>query len=359
MRAVQKHPESNAMATPLIFKMPLELRLQIFSCLVTTPKNRIEFVDSGYRALSEDGGEPIPLSFLRTCKQIYTEAKNLMWENNTLYLRSVMHAHVPSGEGVIAGIANKFKDQVRSIHLGIDIIFDKTLEDRLILGHNLSILADWVTNGSLSSITLEMTTDSRACNFSINHLERILRYRSDPVKKLTYDEYIKELRLGTSPDSPLSNIKRRMIFNMRTPLFDDTPGAWQPKRHYRITRNPMDMFQELASAWGGRLEVDGLLAYENGNGVGDTLFYERTNPHQYYFKDYLHVWLMAEIVTEPTDETHRGNLIVERHLGQDLLNLDRQSRDAYFHNFEPQLEALKAKHGIRRLDGPDFTPSTA
>jgi hypothetical protein len=105
----------------------------------------------------------------------------------------------------------------------------------------------------------------------------------------------------------------------------------------------MDMLREVANAWGERLEVNGLLAYEDGKPGDEDIFLEQADPHQYYYKDDVHLWLMTEVVKE---------LVDGKHIGDFLLNMDRQSRATYYRKFEPQLQALKETYGIRRITNP-------
>jgi hypothetical protein len=175
---------------PSFLNLPLELRIEIYSYLFTAPKNRIELVKTPYRGasgpgarhkilpLNDDGGEEIRLSFLRTCKQIYAETKHLLWQLNTLHLESILH---PAREGIIRPIAVMgFKHHVQSVQLDIDFVLDKTVSGRLIFGHNLSILAEWVTEGRLSSITLTARSMMGNSHLTQRQLEKILSHRRRP-----------------------------------------------------------------------------------------------------------------------------------------------------------------------------------
>lgn len=340
------------MPPSFLLNLPLELRTQIYSYLFTTPQNRIELVKTPYRGASgpgarhkilppnEDDGEEIRLSFLRTCKQIYAETKHLLWQHNTLHLESILH---PAREGIIEPIiVTGFKHHVQSVHLDIDLLFDKTISGRLIFGHNLSILANWVTEGHLSSITLAARSMMGSNHLTHRQLEKILSHRRHPIHGLTYHEYLKELQLGTCVHTSLSTIKRRLVIDTGTPNLRAT--TWCPRQPIRSRcGNPMDMLREVANAWGGRLEVNGLLAYEDGKPVDEDIFLEQADPHQYYYKDDVHLWLMTEVVKEPVDG---------KHIGDFLFNMDRQSRAAYYRKFEPQLQALKETYGIRRIANP-------
>jgi hypothetical protein len=337
------------MPLSLVLDLPLELRTQIYSYLFTTPKSRIELVKTSSRGVShlgtrhkilplnEDGGEEIRLSFLRTCKQIYAETKHLLWQHNTLHLESILY---PVREGIIDPVVmTGFKHHVQSVQLDIDLIFDKSLSGRLIFGHNLSMLATWATEGHLSSITLTARSMMGSNNLTHRQLERILIHRRHPNHGLIYRDYLKDLELGTSIRSSLSTIKRRLVIDTGAPMLE--AATWRPRQPIRSRcGNPMDMLSEVATAWGGRLEVNGVLAYEDGKPVDEDIFFEQVEPHQYYYADDVHLWLMTEVVKE---------LVDGKHIGEVLLSMDRKSRAAYYRKLEPQLLALKEAYGIRRI----------
>jgi hypothetical protein len=336
------------MPLSLLLDLPLELRTQIYSYLFTTPKSRIELVQTFSRRvlnlgrhkilpLYEDGGEEIRLSFLRTCKQIYAETKHLLWQYNTLHLESILN---PAREGIIDHIiVTGFKHHVQSVQLDIDLIFDKTVSGRLVCGHNLSILATWVTEGHLSSIALVAKSMGGSNHFTHRQLERILSHRKQADHGLTYRGYLKELQLGTYVHSSLSTIKRRLVIDTGTPMLE--AKTWRPRQPIRSRcGNPMDMLSEVATAWGGRLEVNGVLAYEDGEPVDEDIFFEQVEPHQYYYADDVHLWLMTEVVKE---------LVDGKHIGEILLSMDRRSRAVYYRKFESQLQAMKEMYGIRRI----------
>ena len=342
------------MTSSFLLSLPLELRTQIWSYLFTTPKDRIELVEIKHGGALDagvahkilppqgDGGEEIRLSFLRICKQMYAETKDLLWQYNTLRLESVLQ---PVREGIIdSTIVARFQHHVRSVQLDIDLLFDKTWADRQVFGHNLSILASWATEGRLQSITLAARSMNGSNRLTHRQLELVLSHRRRRIHELIYRDYLKELGAGTCKSNPLSTIKRRLVIDTGTPNFEAT--TWRPRQLIRSRcGNPMDMLRELADAWGGRLEVNGLLAFEDGNPVEKDIFLEQADPHQYYYTDDVHLWLMTEIVTEPVDGKHIGDL---------LLDMDRQSRAAYYRKFEPELRALKEMNGIHRIISPSI-----
>lgn len=243
----------------------------------------------------------------------------------------------PPREGIILPfIASGFGHHVRSVLLDVDLIFDKTVSTRLVFGHNLSILDNWVLEGHLTSITLVAQSISGRNHLTHRQFERVLSHRTPGY---TYSRYIKELKLGTCAHSSLSTIRRRFIIDTGSP----NPEAitWYPRlRIQPRCGNPMELLSEVANTWGGRLEVNGLLAYNNGTCVDEEIFLEQSDPHQYHYKDDLYLWMMTQIVKDPIDG---------KHIGTFLLNMDRQSRYAYYRKFEAQLQALKELHGIRQI----------
>ncbi|KUJ12961.1 uncharacterized protein LY89DRAFT_687873 [Mollisia scopiformis] len=330
------------MASSTLLGLPLELRIQIYSYLFTAPRSRIELKKGSYRALNEDGGEEIQMCLLRTCKQIYNETRDIWWKYNTLHLRSILNAHAPAPEGIIApNVAMRIKSQVRSVQMNIDTLFYKTIADRLVFGHNLSILAGWAQEGQLSSITLNIKSVAGRILYTHRQWMRVLGRHRDSEKDRTHKQYLEELRFASTAPNPLSTIKRRIVLETRSSTFE--PDTWRPRHSLRVPKqghNPIDMLQELASAWGGRLEVNGMLAYEDGNPVGGDILLEQSEPRLFYYKDDVHLWLMTEIVKEP---------VQGKHIGQFLLDMDRSSRAAFYGKYETELQALKQKYGIHRV----------
>jgi hypothetical protein len=333
------------MPSSFLLNLPLELRTQIYTYLFTTPKSRIELVktssrasgpDARYKILppTSDGGDELVLSFLRTCKQIYAETKNLLWQHNTLHLFSVLD---PPREGIISSLSPSISTNVQSVSLDIDLIFHKTLSGRLIFGHNLSTLASWVHDGRLSSITLTARSIIGSTHLTHRQLEKILSRRIHPVHSLTYREYLKELQLGTDTHSALSTINRRLVIDTTPPAL--SAPSFRPRP---IRGNPMDMLQEVASAWGGRLEVNGVLVFQDGQAVED-VFLEQREPKQYFYKEDIDSWLLTEVIKEEVE----GKCV-----GEFLAGLERGRRMEHCRRFETQIEELRESYGIRRIARP-------
>ncbi|KAE9368041.1 hypothetical protein N431DRAFT_429278 [Stipitochalara longipes BDJ] len=331
------------MPSSFLLNLPLELRTQIYTYLFTTPKSRIELLKTSsqssdsntrYRILppTSDGGDQIRLSFLRTCKQIYAETKYLLWAHNTLYLSSILH---PAREGTIGHlIAPAITAHVQSVELDIDLIFEKTFAGRLTFGHNLNILNSWARDGRLSSITLTAKSIMGGTHLTHRQLEKILNHRVHPVHSLTYHEYLKELQLSINAHTALSTVNRRFVID-NGPSTLAAPN-WRPRP---IRGNPMDMLQEVASAWGGRLEVNGVLAFQDGQVLED-VFLEQMEPKQYFYKEEVDLWLITEIVKEEVD----GKCV-----GEFLAGSERGARRVYCRGFEKQIEELRTAYGIRRI----------
>lgn len=189
------------------------------------------------------------------------------------------------------------------------------------------------------SVTLNTTSVLGPSYFAKKKLARILSRRADPVRGLVYHEYLKELWIATSPQSALSTINRRLVIDTGDPILDTE--TWRPR--YPIDSrhgSPMIVLKEVALAWGGCLEINGMLASPNGENVSNEIFLEQVEPHLYFYKDEIYLWLMTEVVKEPVDGKHIGEL---------LLSMDCRSRAAYYGNYESQLQALMVVHGIRRI----------
>lgn len=317
-------------------------------------QDRIEVSNGISRVLIEGGSQPLQISLLRTCKQIHTAAKHLLWKYNTLHLGWIMREWAPAPEGMISlPIVKKIKDHIQSVSLDVDLLFDKTIADRLIFGYNLTILATWIQEGSLSSITLFPSSIIGGVRLSHRQLGKVLQRRGHPVlrERLTYYKYLQELRLGTLATSSLSTVKKQLVIDTGVPTFERE--TWKPKQRITQVRssggNPLHMLHELAIAWGGRLEVNDVLVFEDGNPVED-IFLEESDPPIYYFKDDVHLWLMTEVVKDPLEG---------KHIGDYLCGMDRSGRAAYYRKFEDELEALKFKYGFRSVENLSIEESKA
>jgi hypothetical protein len=106
-----------------------------------------------------------------------------------------------------------------------------------------------------------------------------------------------------------------------------------------IRSNPMDMLQEVASAWGGRLELNGVLVFQDGQAIGD-IFLEQREPKQYFYKEDVDLWLMTKIANEEVE----GKCV-----GEFLLGLERGRRVECCRRFEAQIEELRRVYGIQSI----------
>lgn len=114
--------------------------------------------------------------------------------------------------------------------------------------------------------------------------------------------------------------------------------------------NPESMLLELATAWGGHLEMNGTLAYEKGQRIND-ISVERPSMQTSYYLGEVNIWLMTEIIDEPVDGEHIGKL---------LLRMNVKGRAKYYRKYEKNLEMLREKYGINRIGNPKYkTPRSA
>ncbi|KAN0095111.1 hypothetical protein V8E51_015822 [Hyaloscypha variabilis] len=355
-------------SSPLL-ALPLELRTQIYTYVLTAPKGRIELVKASsrssdgvvrYKILSptSDGGCAILLSFLRTCKQIHAETHNLLWKHNKLHLSSVLS---PPREGVIPPLPPSITTNIRSLALEIDPTFHKTLSSHLLFTHNLSLLTSWIHSGSLTSLTLICTSVSSRAHLTPRQLEKLIHHRLHPVHKLTYYEYLDALKLGTDPKSALSTINRKFVIDTGPGTPSSPSLSYQSLRPRPLAGNPMPMLGEIARAWGGQLQVNDRLAFWDGEGVEDVFLVQeeeegeeegKKKKKKWFFRDEVDFWLASENVKEFEEEN--GDYEEELYMRGYLAGLERRERRDFCRwGYQNAIEWRRDEYGFRRIEGSE------
>ena len=179
-------------------------------------------------------------------------------------------------------------------------------------------------------------------------------YRLHPVRSILYKLYLLALQVGAHEDSPFARVKRRFVIETPVATLDPT------LRPRSLVGNPVPMVREIARAWGGSLEVNGVLAFRDGEEVGEVFLVQEQVQEQdeemgkegkvmvkkYFFKEDVDLWLLAKLMRE-LDEDEDGRGI---YASGSLAGLERSERRALCARYEERMRALWEVIGIRRIE---------
>jgi hypothetical protein len=280
--------------------LPPELRNKIWHYVLSSPSGTVSLRRNSYYQpgrihykivecgsdFSERPPEEFRLSFLRTCRQIYTECKDMFWDLNALDLEALLHE---SGRPGLLPDISPVGYQVRAVELDINFLArtmvrgDPRLEPKLALGKVLRGLAQWSYQGRLESITLNARNKFREeSGDSLGHqsFREILLLRRDgepngisgllnpTAREMLYHEYLDVLCRAGGKNGYLSHLKRNLVI-------DTLP---QHNEGCKISEgDPNEMLDELNLAWGGHLIMNQDISHRDGNRVKD-VFMKRLTP---------------------------------------------------------------------------------
>ncbi|PVH79496.1 hypothetical protein DL98DRAFT_589365 [Cadophora sp. DSE1049] len=134
---------------------PPEITNKIYEYVLQSPTGRVELSTPRYGLVEgapvrfkifpahsgPTGRQEIRLSFLRTCKKIHTDCKNMFWPHNILNVTSL------TSDGCFGLLPNAIKKKVVAVEMDID----EYQVDLYSLQEKLEEIQLWVEEGSLKS----------------------------------------------------------------------------------------------------------------------------------------------------------------------------------------------------------------
>ncbi|ESZ93128.1 hypothetical protein SBOR_6500 [Sclerotinia borealis F-4128] len=314
------------MARTFLDTLPREIRDQIYGYVLSSHSRSVylsesvvndpdhpqeEYSAAGtppYIIRTKSHGETIRLSFLRTCRQIYQEAKVIFWEQNSLILDGILprtyidHPILGSLPGSIASMAT-------SVELKIDILGRSAFRRKSDLcedspslvpfEYQLKDLAQWP---NLKTIKLHMSLGEDPWGnydgYGHSGFARLLYWRlrggsNDHWHNLVRSN-IKALEEAGGKDGYLSHVKKELDINTGCALPN---GNGFPQRMLKTsTGSPREVLQELSEAWFGTLSIDNRLSYLEGE-EKENMFVQQPAPrlpmldHFFFFKYDIDRWV--------------------------------------------------------------------
>jgi hypothetical protein len=265
-----------------LLQLPLEVRNQIFSYVLTSPSGLIFLYDlqllesmarrqlplgSGFtNAEPEDsesrrflistvngpnGPKKLSLAFLRTCKEIYEEAKDLkpFWQNNTFHLSPSINE--------VAKFPAIITSQIQDVEMEFDMCpsSDKLSKQE----QDLRVLRSWK---SLKSISLSVWPQIKNDDLFWKKFEHCKNcWSSSSASHYMYIKTLRSLNEAGGTKGYLSHLQRQICLPLRKKNFA-VEGA-SPRVFFSAEDgDPNKTLEDWATAFGGRLLVDGMVCYD-------------------------------------------------------------------------------------------------
>jgi hypothetical protein len=263
--------------------VPKELSLMILRDVLTSPSGLITLVDfplmkpKRFKIFTHEWGnhKVISLSILRTCKRFYGECRRLLWEQNILDLNSLFREiNRIDMLWVIQGVG----DNVQSIQLEIGI-FDCPHNVARVAGLELGTLKEFGSWRNLKSITLISRDHWQECCKAMLDFVAILH--GDHRKDTPLARYLELFQTAGGEGGYLGHLERKIIFNfgpfaeVKNQNINDylNPGQLEELE----TSWPEEMFQRLATSFGGDLILNGDV-YHSDRIQKERIFYALWDP---------------------------------------------------------------------------------
>jgi hypothetical protein len=193
----------------------------------------------------------IQMSLLQTCKQIYQEAKDVVYEQNTLALLGPDQLLYEFRE-----LDKAISHRVRNIWLAVNLADRSQLKST---ARALEVLSIWAQqSGSLRNVTLCVSSGNTAMHdlmdlrlFGESETTFTGEFNQNVGAKL-FQQYLKVLRNSWGKyDGQWAGVKRRL--ELRIGYLKDL-AIYHPK----------ELVEELHKAFGGELWIDGRPCYKDG-----------------------------------------------------------------------------------------------
>jgi hypothetical protein len=313
------------MSSTFLDVLPREIRDQIYGYVLSSPTRLItlaanhniteaddkpdayadtyaSFGTPPYKIRCQSNGELVRLSFLRTCRQIYHEAKIIFWERNSIDLNAII-PEVYNTNRTLRKLRTSMGQNATSVEFTINILrtaaYCRTKGQNLVpFEDQLMDLAKWP---NLKKIRLHM-------NLGEEGWDNFNGYGHTGLAKLLYcrrkgaNDYwtnvlrtnMEALKMAGGKCGYLSHIKKELEIDAGYPLPN---GNGFPQRMLKMySGHPMEAFQELNEAWFGNLTLNGKLCYQEGKEV-EGMFVQQPEPrlptlkHFFFFKHDIDRWV--------------------------------------------------------------------
>jgi len=292
--------------------LPLELRSKIYQEVLSSQNGIICLYrvsnDGPLYCIEEWGAggvQELRLSFLRTCREIYEECKGKLWTWNTLNIEPLLFDGLrPSDTELLAGLPEILRTSVRSVVFDFDMMIyniahdnfrNSSLPSGLHLESILRALQKWAEVGKLEEITLLLKSDLDKEDRLFEHDQflELLRLRHITIAtspngigtRTVYSDYLAVLERAGGKNGYLQHLKRKMILHTGPREFDENgiPSRSVPA----ALGSPDEMLCDLNQAWGGSLEMNGILCFENGQHIYDMFVKAKTSESEgsFYYCD--------------------------------------------------------------------------
>lgn len=369
---------------PYIF--PPEIRNYIYEYVLGSPSGVITLSRSQYRQrpiryriytcegenaiywANPDAPEEIHLSFLRTCKVIYEECRDLLWIHNTLDIESLRHETKKDG-GLAKSIHKGIKHNVRSVALDVDLLafgdFELTLErlDRW----------SWAQDGKMRSVTLNLREKFSDNPWVLSHrnLRKLVKLRtlalrphsetdsdSDSLDRdpAYYNDCL-DVMSESSLYKGLSNVARRICIKTENAKWSRKQGF--PRRVIMASEgDPEALLKDLSFAWSAEVEMDGVVCYRSGECLDGTWYEGSAHPNEeraHVYRQDIDEWLAVRSYllrrNRPLDfETPR--ILKE-------ISTPGVLREEVLKEWEDSQDALEAEAHKQGIDASDVNKSIA
>ena len=261
-----KHNHIN-MSSKFLDDLPQEIRTQIFS-YVLAPTGRIIIKQTSrtptihsYPALFTDA--KVSLSLLQTCRQIYEEAKDVLWTDNILCFHLSKSIGGPEDGAVFLRNNSHLSRNVRII----DLRFTPGPFDLANLDKFFQLLAEWKL-GVLREVWFTISGMGIMSMFGEAVWEQALKGRTRPNIGLISTLFDTLGLAGNKERGYLRHIRRRL--NIELGIRHSSSKA---RREWFGVHPPADCEETLMvlhQCFGGDLYMDGVLCYKEGIQLQET-----------------------------------------------------------------------------------------
>jgi len=294
----------SSLKMPLL-DLPTEIRASIFSYVVGSPSGIIALIPgtSNYgprkprykiKAHEPPGfrTRTISLAFLRTCKRIYEDARDLLWQINVLDIESLVPIRYMRRRAgpLMDDLSHQLTSRVQHVRMEMQFLDFSTASGQIATtgqgstpttgqSSTLTALGSWQNLKTLTLLICEGTdtVDEELQAYVLENGSRTLRHPGfcnllscrdrwagalppPNVGKSIYHEHLDILR-NSIKEGSLSRVERQVVMNLEIPqsLRDDESG-----RISYPCKNPEMVLEEIGTAFRCPVVVYGKICFQDG-----------------------------------------------------------------------------------------------